>query len=268
MKSGRPLWGLSGSLLLHGLALAGAVALLSRETSPPILIVELEDAIRVGEVAPAAAPGPAERPPAVVHSRPRGPVGPAAPLPDRPLIPRPAAMPEPAPGPSSPATAELPAPVSTLVADAAVEIPRETSGSGLGGGGAIQESVTGGIGGSGPLAMLVPSGRGGGEGAAGGEAGVAAEFGPYLAGFRQRIQESLSYPPTARRRGLGGTVQLEVELLPTGKVASVVVRSSSSHAVLDKAALDTVSQLRPVPFPPGVPRRPLKVRLPIVFELQ
>lgn len=116
--------------------------------------------------------------------------------------------------------------------------------------------------------MLVPGGRSGGEGAGGGEAGIPAEFGPYLAAFRQRIQEALDYPVAARRRGVGGTVQLEVELLPTGKVASVVVRSSSSHAILDQTARDTVSQLRPVPFPPGVPPRPLKVRLPIVFELK
>ncbi|MEK6665307.1 MAG: energy transducer TonB [candidate division NC10 bacterium] len=89
-----------------------------------------------------------------------------------------------------------------------------------------------------------------------------------MAAFRQRIQESLNYPLVARRRGLGGIVQLEVELLPSGKVASVTVRNSSSHAVLDQAALETVSQLQPAPFPPGVPPRPLRVRVPIVFELK
>lgn len=98
--------------------------------------------------------------------------------------------------------------------------------------------------------------------------GIPAEFGPYLGRFRQRIQEALYYPPTARRRGLGGTVQLEIDLLPTGKVASVVIRSSSSHEVLDEAALDTVRRLSPDPFPPGLPSRPLRIRLPIVFELR
>ncbi|MBI4591774.1 MAG: energy transducer TonB [Candidatus Rokubacteria bacterium] len=140
-----------------------------------------------------------------------------------------------------------------------------------------RESEGGGIAASGPMATLAPSAREGGQGVAeglvgavpsGGEGGIQAEFGPYLAGFRRRIQESLHYPPAARRRGLGGTVQLEIELLPTGKVASVVVRSSSSHAILDEAALDSVTRLSPVPFPPGLAPRPLKVRLPIVFELQ
>ncbi|MGH7263200.1 MAG: TonB family protein, partial [Candidatus Rokuibacteriota bacterium] len=50
--------------------------------------------------------------------------------------------------------------------------------------------------------------------------------------------------------------------------ASVVVRSSSSHEVLDEAALETVRRLAPDPFPPGLPPRPLRIRLPIVFELR
>ena len=124
--------------------------------------------------------------------------------------------------------------------------------------------------------MLAPSGRGGGEGiapgvaasSASGEGGIPAEFGPYLARFRQRVQEALNYPPAARRWGLGGTVHLEIDLLPSGKVASVLVRSSSSHEVLDETALDTVRRLAPDPFPPGLASRPLRIRLPIVFELQ
>jgi protein TonB len=112
--------------------------------------------------------------------------------------------------------------------------------------------------------MLAPTGRGG----EGGDGGIPSEFGPYLVRLRQRIQEALNYPTTARRRGLAGTVQLEIDLLPSGKVASVIVRSSSSHAVLDEAALDTVRRLSPDPFPPGLQSRPLRIRLPIVFELQ
>ena len=138
------------------------------------------------------------------------------------------------------------------------------------------EAIGHGIPGGGPLAMLAPSGRGGegvaasvsASGPGGGEGGIPAEFGPYLVRFRQRIQEALNYPPTARRRGLGGTVQLEIDLLPTGKVASVVILSSSSHAVLDEAALDTLRRLSPDPFPAGLPSRLLRIRLPIVFELR
>jgi protein TonB len=111
------------------------------------------------------------------------------------------------------------------------------------------------------LAAALP---GGGEG----EGTIPAEFGPYLARLRQRIQESLTYPPAARRRGLRGTVHLEIELLPTGQVASVVIRAPSAHMILDEAAFEAVRRLPPVPFPPGVPSRALRVRLPIVFELR
>lgn len=284
MKSKRRLWSLSGSLLLHGLALAGAVALVSREPSRSILIVELEEAIRVGEQ-----PG---LPPAAPRGDPRSPVGPrgpwrplrpSAPVVGRPVVPepplpadpsrpvghpRPEPRPEPGAAPSASASVVLPPPAGAPVAERVLEVPRPASGFQAGGGGGGAESTTGGTPGGGPLAMLAPGGRSGGEGAGGGGAGVPAEFGPYLAAFRQRIQEALEYPLAARRRGLGGTVHLEVEILPTGKVASVVVRDSSSHAILDQAALDTVSRLQPVPFPPGAAPRPLKVRLPIVFELK
>ena len=270
MKGRRPLWSLSGSVLLHGLAAAAAIALATREVPPSALIVELEEAIRVGEPAAPSAPGRAESPPAAVRGRPRPPVRPAAPIATRPSVPAPPSRVEPAPAPSSDASSELPALAFAAGADSTADAARPPSGFSTGAAGAVQESAPGGSLGAGPLAMLAPS-AGAGVTAAGpgvGDGGVPAGFGPYLAALRLRIQESLNYPLAARRRGLGGIVQLEVELLPSGKVASVIVRSSSSHAVLDQAALDTVSQLPPAPFPPGVPPRPLKVRVQIVFELK
>jgi protein TonB len=287
MKGGRPLWNLSGSLLLHGLALAAAVALVSRESPPLAILVEFEEAVRVSQVAPPAASSRGDSVPTAVHRGPPRPVRPAPPVVTRAFIPEPLSPAEPSPRPSSDASADAPAPLSAQVSDppadasAKPQAPASSPagdpaagtrgsvpGSDGGSAGAIREVFSEGIQGTGPLAMVAPSGRGGGEGVVGGEGGMPAEFGPYLQAFRQRIQESLRYPLPARRRGLGGTVQLEVELLPTGKVASVVVRSSSSHAVLDQAALDTVSRLQPVPFPLGAPPRPLKVRLPIIFELK
>ena len=263
MKGGRPLWSLSGSLLLHGLAAAAAIALATREVPPSAIIVELGEVIRVGEPAAPAAPGRAESPPAAVHSRPPAPVRPAAPIPARPSGSVPPSRVQPAPALSSDASSELSALAFAAGADSTADAPPPPSGFSTGAAGAVQESAPVGSPGAGPLAMLAPSAVPGG-----GDGQVPAGFGPYLAAFRLRIQESLNYPLAARRRGLGGIVQLEVELLPTGKVASVTVRSSSSHAVLDQAALDTVSQLAPAPFPPGAPPRPLKVRVPIVFELK
>ena len=110
-----------------------------------------------------------------------------------------------------------------------------------------------------PLALATP-GTGG--------PGAAPEYGPYLRQFRQRVQERLIYPLAARRQGLGGTVELHVWLEATGRVRDVQVARSSSHSVLDDAAVETISRLGPVPFPESLPRRPLLVRIPLVYELR
>ncbi len=102
----------------------------------------------------------------------------------------------------------------------------------------------------------------------GGSGAAPAEYGPYLRQFRQRVQESLVYPLAARRQGLGGTVELHVWLEATGRVRDVQVARSSSHGVLDAAALETIRRLGPVPFPESLPRRPLLIRIPLVYELR
>jgi protein TonB len=101
-----------------------------------------------------------------------------------------------------------------------------------------------------------------------GRDGIAPEYGPYLAGFRRRIQEALEYPLAARRRGLAGTVELEVLLEPSGRVTAARVVSSSSHAVLDDAALRAVRGLGAEPFPERLPRKSLRIRIPLAFELR
>jgi protein TonB len=110
-------------------------------------------------------------------------------------------------------------------------------------------------GGDGTLALAVP-----GDG--------AGEYASYLALLRRRVQEAMTYPASARRRGLSGTVHLEIALESTGIISDVTLARSSSHDVLDEAAVDAVRSLRRVPFPTGVRPRPLRVRLPVVFELR
>src|SRR5439155_792852 len=80
----------------------------------------------------------------------------------------------------------------------------------------------------------------------------AGAYGPYLAALRRRLQEAFEYPAAARRRGLSGTVHLEIALEATGRVSEVMLVRSSSHALLDDAALDAARGLRRVPFPPEV----------------
>lgn len=151
---------------------------------------------------------------------------------------------------------------------AAFSAPRGSAGAGAeapgGGGTGVMSAGHGGgqgpgVSGGSRLALALP-----GEG----RGSVPAEYGPYLARFRQRVQDALVYPLAARRRGLSGTVEIEVLIEPGGRVQNVAVSSSSSHALLDEAAADTVRQMAPVPMPETLPARPLRVKLPLVFELR
>ena len=105
-------------------------------------------------------------------------------------------------------------------------------------------------------------------GGAGGPSGPGAEYAAYLGRLRTRIQESLRYPLAARRRGLSGTVHVEIIIRPDGVISAVAVADSSAHAVLDDAAVETIRRLVPEPLPRDVPPRTLRVRLPVVFALE
>jgi protein TonB len=67
---------------------------------------------------------------------------------------------------------------------------------------------------------------------------------------------------------LKGTVELYVRLEADGRVSDVRVVRSSSHEILDQAALETIRRVGPLPFPESLPRRPLLIRIPLVFQLQ
>ena len=118
-----------------------------------------------------------------------------------------------------------------------------SSGPGAGSGAQTRGDADRGSGGGGPgspLALATPG--------AGGSGGPPAEYGPYLRQFRQRVQESLIYPLAARRQGLAGTVDLHVWLEATGRVRDVQVARSSSHGILDEAAVETIRRLGPCRF--------------------
>ena len=224
--------------------------------------------------ADAVPPPPAETPPATAPSAAPQPVPPPAPAP---AMISPAETPPPAPSPvavappptrgsaapsTAPAGAESSAPAWTAFGagrgDDAPQAGWGLGGRAGGGGGAVAgdgSASGGGAGGEGALALAVP-GDGGGAYAA------------YLALLRRRVQEALTYPPAARRRSLGGTVHIEITVEPSGRISGVDLARSSSHDVLDAAALDAVRGLGRVPFPSDVKPRALRVRLPVTFELR
>ena len=273
------LGGVTLSVLLH----VGLVSLLlvwtATDWSRPLfvdldLVEPMESVGAPATVAPRAGPsrplaraGAAEGAAARAEPRPAppSPASIAAPLAAPPpvsLVPSPVSRVEPAltapPSPVGAPTAPSP------VAASAPEAGTAPAPADVPGGGRAGEAVRGDAG-SGPggapgsaLALATPGGAG----------TPPPEYGPYLRSFRQRVLESLAYPLAARRQGLAGTVELHVWLEPSGRVRDVQVARSSSHALLDEAAVETVRRLGPVPFPESLPRRPLLIRLPFVFELR
>ena len=125
----------------------------------------------------------------------------------------------------------------------------------------ITGSGSSGIGASGGdrLALAIPGG---------GDGGLSTEYAAYLLRLRARLQHALRYPASAQRRGITGTVQLEIAIEADGAVSSVELAASSSHETLDRAALEAARSLPRQPFPADVRARPLKVRVPVTFRLQ
>jgi TonB family protein len=63
-------------------------------------------------------------------------------------------------------------------------------------------------------------------------------------------------------------VQIEIVIEPNGTLGEVRIVESSSHSILDAAALESVKNLAPIPFPPHLVPRALRARLPVVFDLR
>ncbi len=281
----RPARWLPLSLAVHAAALGGGLWL-AREPGERALFVNMTrlesetDSARAGS-APAkraaAPPAPTRRAPVKRTAPPARSVDASTPATTPAPAPAPAvaAAPPAAPTPSvagpAPAVEAPPSPSAAdpVVASGAPVAPESAApapaasrgGDGATGGEAADpvpaaSGARGGAGGAGTLALAIP-----GDGGAG-------AYGPYLAALRRRLQEALEYPAAARRRGLSGTVHLEIALEATGRVSEVMLVRSSSHALLDDAALDAARGLRRVPFPPEVRPRALRVRLPVVFELR
>ena len=281
----RPARWLPLSLAVHAAALRGGLWL-AREPGERALFVDMTrlesetDSARAGS-APAkraAAPPAPTRRASVKRTAPPArsvdastPATTPAPAPAPAVAAAPPAAPPPSVAGPAPAVEAPPSPSAAdpVVASGAPVAPESAApapaasrgGDGATGGEAADpvpaaSGARGGAGGAGTLALAIPG------------AGGAGAYGPYLAALRRRLQEALEYPAAARRRGLSGTVHLEIALEATGRVSEVMLVRSSSHALLDDAALDAARGLRRVPFPPEVRPRALRVRLPVVFELR
>ena len=255
---------LLGSAAVHLGALAALLALAASLREPPPLFVDLTGAAPARDERAADAPtrgretaiAPARQAPRVSARVPRAP---APAEPERPAEATTVPAPAPAPAPSFSASREAPTAAEGAPPGLAGADGREVRGVSSDAPGRAGQG-SGVVGGGGSLLALAGPSVGRGE--------VPPEFGPYLARFRERIQEVVVYPLAARRRGLAGRVEVELLLEPSGHVRDLAVVSSSSHMLLDEAAVEAVRSLVPQPLPEHLPRRPLRVRLPIVFQLR
>ena len=300
MRHRPPVATLLASLAAHGGALATLFFLVSGESNPGVLFIDLETIAEHEAPIPQSEPrlaGGATKRASTGLGRPAGRVaarsGPAAPSATPLHSPRtPSASPEPeraqereaaqappeTPQQTEPAVAMVPARETPPDVAVRSEVNASPAGPRVNPGGAVGERAAGPPEPGGVRRGAPDSGTSGGTGGPGGGTAVAsggpaggapgAEYGGYLAQMRRRLMEALRYPPPARSRGLSGTVLLDISIESNGAIGNVSVTRSSSHPLLDDAALEAARSLAPQPFPKGLIPRPLRVRLPVVFDLQ
>lgn len=83
----------------------------------------------------------------------------------------------------------------------------------------------------------------------------AYEYAAYMEAWRAKVERvgNMNYPEAARSDGVGGSLRLAVELLPSGDVHRISVRRSSGHPALDDAAVRIVRLAAPyAPFPDDI----------------
>ena len=98
-------------------------------------------------------------------------------------------------------------------------------------------------------------------------AAAAASYSPPSFGARYLDNPKPGYPMIARRRGLEGTVRLDVRVSAEGIPVAVKVRESGGHESLDEAAVTAVWHWRFVPARRGGEPVEASVVVPIRFRL-
>jgi protein TonB len=81
------------------------------------------------------------------------------------------------------------------------------------------------------------------------------KYAAYMEAWRAKVERvgNLNYPDEARRRGLSGSLILDVALNADGTVNDIIIRRSSGERVLDDAAVRIVNLAAPFsPLPPHI----------------
>jgi len=69
--------------------------------------------------------------------------------------------------------------------------------------------------------------------------------------IRTHLERYKYYPPSARRRGISGEVEVAFELNRDGQATMLKILTGSGYGVLDEAALETVRRAEPFPADSG-----------------
>ncbi|WP_087017983.1 energy transducer TonB [Thaumasiovibrio subtropicus] len=77
----------------------------------------------------------------------------------------------------------------------------------------------------------------------------------------------VNYPRQARRRGMQGTVWLDIELDVNASIRNIVIADSSGHDVLDDAAIKDVAKWHFSPYLENGHPIAYRVRVPVRFKL-
>ena len=91
----------------------------------------------------------------------------------------------------------------------------------------------------------------------------------YIQQIHQLLKQHKGYPRLARRRGKQGTVQISFNIQADGSLDTIQIHTSSHHASLDAAALQTVHRLNGLlpPLPRSLEITVWPVKVPIVYRL-
>ena len=92
----------------------------------------------------------------------------------------------------------------------------------------------------------------------------------YLSGIKELVQDKVVYPVLSLRRGEQGTVRVHTFLSRDGAVVDVAAAEDDGvSARLRDAAIKAVKDAAPYPhMPDTVPGNPVKVTIPVVFEIK
>jgi protein TonB len=86
--------------------------------------------------------------------------------------------------------------------------------------------------------------------------------------IKEWINTHKIYPRTARIKGFEGVALVSFSISETGRLIDAELVSSSSHEILDMAAIKTINNSDPFPpFPTGINESELRLNLAISYRL-